>query len=247
MIIFEGVTYGIGAGAKMRKILAGTEVTIPSDRRIAVLANDADERRVFMELLGGLLMPQSGRLIRKARVSFPAGYVGGFKADLSLRSNVAYVARLYSADVDSVVNFVAQIPGFKKAFDKPYRRLSPVERRKFSEVLAFTIPFDVYLFEDELVRDKGRLYNEHARALFDVRIKNAGMIIATKDEAFIEKFCDMGLVVCRGQVRLFEKVKRALAFSKKAKIRAEGKKAKTPQDQKKEMRRQERKALRADH
>ena len=120
MIIFEGVTYGIGAGAKMRKILAGTEVTIPSDRRIAVLANDADERRVFMELLGGLLMPQSGRLIRKARVSFPAGYVGGFKADLSLRSNVA------GGFVDSE----------HAVRDNPFRRRPVASRRPRIEILS---------------------------------------------------------------------------------------------------------------
>jgi capsular polysaccharide transport system ATP-binding protein len=245
MIIFEGVTHATGTGANKRKILAGTEVTIPPNRRIAVLTHDADDQRIFMELLGGLVVPQSGRLIRKARVSFPAGYVGGFKADLSIRSNVAYVARLYGADVDSVVNFVAQIPSFKKEIDKPYRRLSSVERRKFSEVLAFSIPFDVYLFDDELVRDRGRFFNEHARALFEARIKNAGMIIAAKDKAFIEKFCDMGLVLHRGQIRLFEKVKRALAFSEKAKARAE-EKGETRQDQRKKLRRQERRALRDD-
>src|SRR3954452_166621 len=106
MIIFEGVTYATGTGTKKKKILAGTDVTLPSDRRIGVLAHDAGEQQIFMELLGGLIVPHSGRLIRKARVSFPAGYVGGFKLDLSLRSNAAYVARLYGADVDSVVNFV---------------------------------------------------------------------------------------------------------------------------------------------
>src|SRR5690349_596511 len=212
MIILQGVTYATRARDKGKKVLAAAEVAIPCDHRIAVLGCAANEPKIFIEVLGGLRVPQAGRVTRNARVSFPAGYVGGFKPEISVRLNAAYVARLYGADVEAVINFVEQIMNLGESFDKPIGRLAPAQRRRFSEVLAFSIPFDVYLFEDELVRDNGRFYNEYARSLFEARIKSAGMIVASNDRDFVREFCDMALVLHRGKVRLFQNVERAISF-----------------------------------
>jgi capsular polysaccharide transport system ATP-binding protein len=188
---------------------------LPSDHRIAVLGI-AEDKKVFMELLGGLVMPTAGRIIRKARVSFPAGYVGGFERDLSVRLNVAHVARLYGADIGPVVDFVARASELGEDFKKPYGDLAASQKRALSEILALSIPFDVYLLNDEIMQSKGKFYNKNARALFEARAKTSGMIIASQDVAFAREFCDMGLVLNGGQMRLFRNLERAFSFAAQA-------------------------------
>src|SRR4051812_30962794 len=107
MIIFDRVEKILGGnGPRRRAVLADVSLRIPSNRRIAVLSPSAKDKRIFMKLLAGIEFPTSGTIVRNARVSFPVGKIGGFSRDLSVRGNVAHVARLYGADVDEVVDFV---------------------------------------------------------------------------------------------------------------------------------------------
>src|SRR4051812_31682251 len=204
MIILEGVTKVAGAGANKRDVLKEVRAELPSNQRIAVLAPIPEDKKIFMDVIAGLMMPNDGRLIRQGRVSFPAGHLGGFSLELSVRLNVAHVTRLYGADVDAVVNFVAQLSNLGKSFDRPFRRLTFLQRRYLSEILALSIPFDVYLLEDEVIRPTTGRFNKEARALFDLRAKTSGVIIASETPAFAREVCDMGLVLYNGKLRLFD-------------------------------------------
>jgi capsular polysaccharide transport system ATP-binding protein len=212
MIILDGVTHVALAGEKKRKILTAVQLMLPPDRRIAILGPEAEDKKAFLNLLAGLVLPSSGRVVRESRLSFPPGYLGGFTRTLSVRLNVAHVARLYGADVDSVVHFVAQVSKLGEDFNKLYGDLPVAKRRSLSEILAFSIPFDVYLLNDDVVRPDTSKYNKDARALFEARAKPSGMIIASQDEAFAREFCDMGLVLVGGRVRLFKNLDRAFSF-----------------------------------
>ncbi len=215
MIILEDVTKVIGTGAKKRDVLTSVRARLPSGHRIAVLASRPEDRKVFIDLLSGVVLPTAGRIIRQARVGFPPGHLGGFAPDLSVHLNVSHVARLYGAEIEATVNFVAKISGLSENFGKPYRELSNTQRRHLSAILAFSIPFDVYLLSDQLVRAGGKGYSKEASALFQARAKTSGMIIASDEPAFVREFCDMGLVLNGGQIRLFPDIERAISFFEK--------------------------------
>lgn len=222
MIILDDVTKLAGAGASKRAVLKSAQITLPSNRRIAVFSAQPEDKKVFIELVAGLVLPNAGRIIRKARVSFPVGHPGGFTPDLSVRSNVAHVARLHEADIDTVVDFVAAVSQLGKEFDRPYGELPSASRRSLSSILAFSIPFDVYLLRDDAVRS-GKNANKAVQALFEARAKTSGMIIAAHNPAFVRKFCDMGLVLIGGRVRAFNDIERAILFAKKSEVRKENK------------------------
>src|SRR6187200_2271176 len=148
MIIFEGVTKVAGGGEKKRNLLTAVQASLPSDRRIAIFARNEQDKKVFIDLLAGVVLPSAGRIVRKAQVSFPPGYLGGFTRGLSVRQNVAHVARIYGADVEAIVDFVSQISGLGKDFSKLYGELPNTKKRYLSDILAFSIPFDVYLLND---------------------------------------------------------------------------------------------------
>ena len=212
MIILEDVTKAVGK----REFLSGARARLPSNRRIAVLGPSAEEKKVFIDLLGGAVMPTAGRIIRRTRVGLPPGHVGGFTADLPVRLNVAHVARLYGADIDAIVDFVAEVSDLGDDFEKPYGALSGIKKRYLIDVLAFSIPFDVYLVRDDLLRANGRWYNKNLHSLFEARAKTSGMVIALQDEAFARQFCDMGLVLVDGGVRVFKDIEQAITFSRSA-------------------------------
>ena len=161
MIIFEGVTKFAGAGEKKRKLLTAVQASLPSDRRIAIFARNDQDKKLFIDLLAGVVLPSAGRIVRKAQVSFPPGYLGGFTRDLSVRLNVAHVARIYGADVDRSWTSSARFPSSARISTSPYADLPNMKKRYLSDILAFSIPFDVYLLGDEVVRAGGRYTRKH--------------------------------------------------------------------------------------
>lgn len=215
MIILDDVTKITGVGAKKKAVLKRVRATLPSDHRIALLAVEAEDKEVFIDLLAGLTLPTSGRIIRKATISFPVGHQGGFSSELSVRKNVAHLARVYETDINKVVNFVAEMSGLGKDFNKPHGELSGESKRQLSSILAFCIPFDVYILNEKIVRTSRKSTNKATHALFEARAKTAGMIIASDSRDFVRECCDMGVVLRGGRMRLFDNIERAISFGEK--------------------------------
>lgn len=201
----------IGSGTK---ILNSVNVTFPTSRRIAVLGHDEVAKSALIRMLAGISLPTTGRVIRHAKLSFPVGYVGGLSEELTVRQNVIHVAKVYQANVSEVVQFVQDVTRFGQDFDKPYANLSRIMRSELGTVLAYSIRFDVYLLDGAIA--KGRpAFREKYSAIFEERIKTSGVIFATRDVRAVQKYCDMGAVIHKGSLRLYDRIDHALAAFKR--------------------------------
>jgi capsular polysaccharide transport system ATP-binding protein len=219
MIVLENVSKTVLSLGQMRPVLSGVSVQIPSDRRIAIFGKSPEDRKVFIELLSGLTLPTSGRIVRLVRVSFPAGDTGGFDVDLSVRFNVAHAARLYDADVAAVVEFVRDVSELGAAFEKPFGMLDRERRRLVSRIVAYSIPFDVYLLTSEVTKRKDRNPSkDKPLALFEARAQTSGMIMPARTFRSAHEFCDMGMILHEGRVLLFDDLEQAEWASKREKM-----------------------------
>lgn len=211
MIALENVTKIVSFSGDKRKALSSVSVNIPSNKRIALLGPLEQDKNILIDLLAGISLPSSGRILRKARVSFPIGYLGGFAPDMSVRHNVAHVARLYGADVRSVTEFVERLANLGASFNRPYRDLPSDVKRRLGQIVAYSIPFDVYVLN--LGRGGWRQLGDALQALVEARVRPGGMIIGTCNARFAREYCDMGIVLHRGQVLLFDDVEQAILAS----------------------------------
>lgn len=222
MIVLDRVSYVANVAGAKRTVLAPVSLGIPSDRRIALLGFQETDKRIVINLLAGVVQPTTGRILRKARVSFPTGHTGAFSAAFSVRSNVEYVARLYGANVGEVVGFVERAMSLGAAFDEPYARLPNPVKKIFAYVVACSIPFDVYLLNALAGGGAGEL-KRVADALFEERLRTSGIIVATRDAEVASRYCEMALVVHGDRIALFDDVPRALSALRRAKKRGQRK------------------------
>lgn len=216
MIVFEKVSMTVTTYYRTRTILSPTNLVIPSNRRIALLGPSVEDKTILVNLLSGLILPRSGRIIRKARVSFPVGYLGGFERELPVRKNVAHLARLYDADVQALVNFVERVADLGSSFDKPYGLLTGYERSYLARIVGYSIPFDLYVLNNAVGRSKKNSNEDISRDMFEARSRTAGMIIPTRSPKFAREYCDMGLVLQDGQLQLYDRIEEALVASEEA-------------------------------
>jgi capsular polysaccharide transport system ATP-binding protein len=217
MIIFEHVTQFLGTHSGRRTVLADASISIPSNRRIALLGTSDEDNKVVVDLLTGVLTPHAGHVGRRAKVSFPAGEIRPFAGELSVRSNVMHVARLYGVDVQDVVNFVERVADMGASFDRPYGALPRAVRRQLSQIVAYCLPFDVYVL-NELGRGGTQSLTTVIEALFEARARSCGIIVPTRDIQLARRFCDAGLLLHGRQIFLFDELERAIVALTKLSI-----------------------------
>jgi capsular polysaccharide transport system ATP-binding protein len=214
MIVLDRVSANINLRNKHpAPVLSRVDLVIPSDRRIALLGASKPEAQTLINMFGGLSYPADGQIVRKASVSFPIGYFGGFIPDVPTRVNIAHLARIYELDIKAIVDFVEQSVRPNPDFDRPFGDLPRIVQRRIATIVAYTLPFDVYVLMQEVVRGKSHPRNV-ALSLFEHRNRTSGMIIAVNEPKFALDYCDMAMVLDRGQLLLCEDVESGLALSK---------------------------------
>jgi capsular polysaccharide transport system ATP-binding protein len=203
VIYFEGVTKQQGDGPKPTLIVSGVTAAIPTDRHIALLTPSRLATKVFLDLLANITSPNQGRIERSAKISFPVGRLPGFSSALSVRMNIAYVARLYGADVRRVLSKVERHKLFGALLDVPFARLGKRQRIHLAAVLPFYIPFDFYVMPQlppTLSTDKV------SARVFYKRMRRAGSILPVSARRRATHHCDMALLLVKGKLLAFETV-----------------------------------------
>lgn len=220
MIVLEQVTKTVVEFGRTRSLLSNADLQIPSDRRVALLCESKADSSQLIDLLSGVILPTSGRVLRKGRVSFPAGFTGGFDPALSVRFNVAHAARLYDADVESVVEFVRTIADLGDAFDKPLAMLPTLIRRTIAGIVALAIPFDQYVlaFQPKGSIKGDRLIDKYL-ALLMARAKSCGIIVPVTNLSSVRVLCDSALVLHEGHLLLFDDLEQAQAACRDERLR----------------------------
>jgi len=204
MIVLEGVTKTIRVHNIRKNVLSAVDLQIPSDKRIALLGPEEAHKRILVRLLAGVEHPTTGRITRFAEISYPVGFLPGLSKSLSVRANVAHVARLHAVDEWRMVNLVETVLDMGARFDRPCGQLDKTGMLYLAEVVALSLPFDTYLLINDRLTRRWRAEMSHANepnietriaVLFNARFRNAGMIIPTTDVGFAYRHCDMCLLM----------------------------------------------------
>jgi capsular polysaccharide transport system ATP-binding protein len=211
MIRLRGLSHAYRNG---QPIFSDVDLDIPTDRRVALLGHKNAGKSTLAGLLTGMIKPSSGFIDRRVRVSFLAGYQGGFRLTHTGRQNIFFAARAYGANEREVFEFVKTVTDLNGALDKPMRDLSLQTRIGLSYALTYALPFDAYVF-DNIVGPVGSDipdFFHRCRAMFEARALDSGLIISTRNAAVAEQYCDCAVVIHENDLLYFENVYDAIWF-----------------------------------
>jgi capsular polysaccharide transport system ATP-binding protein len=107
-----------------RSVLRDATLEIPAGRSIGVLGANGAGKSTLIRLLAGVELPDSGRIRRSRRVSFPLGFGGTFHDYLSGRENIQFLARIYGADLRRTLHFVEDFAELGDYMRMPVRTYS---------------------------------------------------------------------------------------------------------------------------
>jgi len=175
----------------------------------ALLGVNGAGKSTTLRLIAGTELPNSGRIRRSVRVSWPLGFAGGFHHQMSGRDNVKFVARIYGEEVRRVVDFVEDFSELGDYLDAPVITYSSGMMSRLAFGLSMAIDFDCYLV-DEITAVGDVRFQRRCEEAFRRRREHADLIVVSHSMATIKSYCRRGAVLVDGRLMMFESVDQAI-------------------------------------
>jgi capsular polysaccharide transport system ATP-binding protein len=195
------------AHSAAKTVLEATTLTVPADRRLAVLGARREGKSTFLRLLAGTETPTAGEVIALGRRSPVVRFGGLFDRRLTGRENVRFFARMMDVDADQLA---MALDAFCNANGVLAQSLDdPGDDSQAAELALLSIlPFDCY-FLDEI----GALETAVRERLLGLAAqRGAGVIFATNQPQLARRYADCAVVIRNRTVHPFSTVAEAIAF-----------------------------------
>jgi capsular polysaccharide transport system ATP-binding protein len=191
-----------------RYVFRNLSFDFPVGANVGLIGRNGAGKSTLLRILGGIDMPDSGRVHTESSVSWPVGLTGGFLNMLDARENVEFVCRILGAhgrDMRRKVDFVREFAEIGEYFDLPMKSLSTGMRSRVAFGLSMAFDFDYYLI-DEVMAVGDAEFRKKSREVLKERLTRANLILTSHNMADIRQYCDLVVVVDRGNTVLFNDV-----------------------------------------
>lgn len=208
MISFEEVSKAYRTRNSVKVICRDLTCRIPHGVNLGILGVNGAGKSTLMRLIAGIEEPDRGRIRRAGSVSFPLGFSGTFAGSLSGRENAIFLARVYGAPVDFVVDFAQDFAEIGDYFDEPVNTYSSGMRSRLAFGVSLAIEFDVYLV-DEVTAVGDQSFQEKCSAALAERFAVSSVIMISHSAETLRQYCDWGAVLNEGDLTIYDSIDRA--------------------------------------
>jgi capsular polysaccharide transport system ATP-binding protein len=210
MIVCENLYKSYRVGHSRKPVLNGINLTVNKGERVALLGRNGAGKSTLIKQIGGVEMPDRGRVIRKMTTSWPIGFSGAFQGSLTGFDNARFIARIYGKSYAEMREFVEDFTELGQSLKLPVKTYSSGMRARLAFALSLAIEFDCYLIDEVIMVGDKDFQRKCKFELFEKRADRA-MIIASHDMKTISNFCDRALVLREGLASYFDDVNAAIS------------------------------------
>ncbi len=197
-LIDAAKSFGRPDAAPRVVLLPGT-ISLPTDRRLVVLAERKAGKTTLLQLLGGAEKPDRGAVLGADTLSPVVNATGLMHPALSAADNLRFLARAYGFDADGLLAATEALAGTDMRLDQPLKSQDGAARRDFEAAAAFVIPFGCYLVDEAGLLDRDLL--ERCLALAEGR--GSGVVLSTSQPRLAAQHAEAVAILREGVLRLF--------------------------------------------
>ncbi len=196
-------------GHHRKTVLNHVSTVFESGQSYGLMGVNGAGKSTTLRLLAGTELPNSGRVRRSVRVSWPLGFAGGFHPQMTGRENIHFVARVYGEDVRQVGRFVEEFSEIGDYIEAPVRTYSSGMTARLAFGLSMAIQFDCYLV-DEITSVGDARFSARCEEAFKRRRENTDMIVVSHSMQTVKSYCNKGAVLVDGRLMMFDDVDQAI-------------------------------------
>lgn len=213
MISFQNVFKFYRTQKTLKIVLDHISFRLDKGVSYGIMGINGAGKSTLMRLIAGTEMPNSGRIVRESRVSWPLGFAGGLHPALTGRENIQFVARVYRQDIRKAVRFVEDFAELGPFIDAPFGTYSSGMQQRLAFGLSMAIDFDCYLIDEVMAVGDSR-FQQRCRDEFNKRKQYSDMIMISHSIELVQMYCDRGIVLADGKMYFFDSVSDAVEMYK---------------------------------
>lgn len=214
MIRFENVLKFYKIHRHRKIVLDHVSINLEPGVSYGILGINGAGKSTFVRLIAGSELPNSGRIQRSVRLSWPLGFTGGIHPSLTGRENVQFLARVYGENPRHVIEFVEDFAEIGPYIDAPVRTYSSGMIARVAFGLSMAINFECYLIDEVMAVGDAR-FQSRCQAEFNKRKAHSDLIMVSHSTESIRQYCDRGIVLADGQLHYFHDVDDAIEHYKR--------------------------------
>ncbi len=219
-ITLQAVSKSYRAGGRRKTVLDRVSAEFPGGRNIALMGPNGAGKSTLMRLLSGAELPDTGYVVRDGPVSWPLGLSSGFNGSMSGIENAVFVARLYGADLDYVLDYVAWFSELGPALRTPIRTYSSGMKARLAFGLSMAMDFDTYLVDEITAVGDARFRRKSEAVLADrlapAEARRVNVVMISHSLGTIRDWCECGYLLHKGQLFFHEDTRSLINAYKKA-------------------------------
>ena len=215
MITLRAVTKYLGRGAMRIVVLDDIDLTIPRKARLVILGQRGAGKTTLLQIMGGMQLPDSGQVKRRASVSPPAGLVRYARSHGSTRQLAGQLAQIYRMDPKAILEFVKEFVEIGNVLEQPIISLPSPLRQRLDYALTFAIPFDFYLFDERVSPATPTEFRDACHQALQERLRGSGLVFATSSVRLARQFDAAAAILHSGKLSLFPSVEDAIEVFQK--------------------------------
>ena len=218
MIKVESLTKSFIHKGKKNYVFKDITFDIKTGESVALLGRNGAGKSTLLQILGGIDLPDSGKVTKDCSISWPVGLIGGFQGSLTARENTVFVCKIYGAnEKESIEEKVKQVEEFAeigKYFDRPFKTYSSGMRSRVTFGLSMAFDFDVYLI-DEVTSAGDERFRKRSKNTLMNRHKSSDFIMVDHNLWGLKFHCDRSLILHNGSIIEFDNVEEGIKAHKK--------------------------------
>ncbi|RNJ62771.1 MAG: ABC transporter ATP-binding protein [Porphyrobacter sp. IPPAS B-1204] len=209
MIICQDIHKSYKAAHGRHEVLKGINLSVAKGERVALLGRNGAGKSTLIKQIGGVELPDSGRIIRCMTTSWPIGFNGGFQGSLTGYDNARFIARIYGRPYADMREFVEDFTELGGALKQEVKTYSSGMRARLAFALSLAIEFDCYLIDEVILVGDQNFQRKCQQELFENRADSA-MIIISHDMNIISEYCSKGVILNNGVAEIHQTIQDAI-------------------------------------
>ena len=211
MIVLQNLTKVFNLHRSSQVVADNINAVFPTGASVALLGRNGAGKSTLLKMIAGTTLPTSGRVSSDGTISWPVGFAGSFHGELTGAQNVRFVARIYGADSDELVDYVGDFAALGDRYHVPFATYSSGMRSRLAMGCSMGIRFDTYLVDEVTSVGDAEFRMKSQQVLMD-RMRNSSAVVVTHSTEMIHRLCNMGGVLNKGRLTMFDDVREAVRY-----------------------------------
>lgn len=186
--------------------LRGVSLEVRRGEIVGILGASQSGKTALTSLLGGLLVPDEGKLETFGRVLLVNSITSSFKPMLTLRENVRFRMILIGAssvDLENHSQRVIEFAGLNGKESIKLHNLHPEEVKRVGMSILLHTECDLLIFDELPSAPGNEAFHQRAVVMMQEFLSTRGAVIATRKRKVLDAIADRVLVLDAGEV-IFE-------------------------------------------